>query len=121
VSLDGKLDLPEDVRLGVALVQEEVIKQGVEFPRSASSQENSVFGNGVALAPIQGKTSCEIRLVVLRAKGAGEWQPKTLRVDHDLPKLEVTDDLLQKGLRIEIDEDLKVAVEDAVELLRNLR
>ena len=119
VKLDGDLELPDNMRLGITLVQEnENQKKLKDSPVQVGKPEPEAFFAGVARPCFDGDAECEIWLTLMRAKRDGEWRPKQLRISHHLPNFKVTEETLRQGLKIPVDDDLRAEIESAVEQLQ---
>ena len=119
VKLEGDLELPDNMRLGITLIQDsENKKQRAGAPIHIGEPEPEPFLSGVARPVIDGDSECEIWLTLVRAKRAGEWEPKQLRISHRVPTFKVTEKILREGLKIPVDDDLRDEIESAVEQLQ---
>lgn len=120
VALVGDLELPDDMRVGITLVQDGKNQKRLrDLPPVPNSQpEPEVFVAGVAQPYVDGDADCEIWLTLMRAKRDGEYRPKTLRILHDLPDFKVTEETLRQGVKLVVDADLKQEVESTIEQLR---
>ncbi|MEC7583161.1 MAG: carboxypeptidase-like regulatory domain-containing protein [Planctomycetota bacterium] len=118
-TLEGDLELPEDMRLGITLVQEtETQKRLRESPVQMRDPNPELFLGGVARPFLEGGGDCEIWLTLVRARPErGGWSKK-LRVSHYLPNFKVTEEALREGLKIPVDDDLRDEIEIAVEQLQ---
>ena len=82
------------------------------------TQNNTSFlGQAWWVVPMFGAVS----LTLIRAKGAGEYRPMSVALDHDLPAVKVSEETLREGVTLVVDEALKLELESAIEVLREER
>ena len=111
-----------DRRLGIGFVQDgENQKKRRAAPIHSGRPEPVVFVGNAAEVDVDGDADCAVSLTLIRAKGAGEYRPKSVALHHDLPAVKVSEKTLREGVTLVVDEALKLELESAIEELREER